>query len=185
MAGRLEVITGPMFSGKSEELIRRLTRAKIAGKSVIAYHPAIDKRYGFGVIASHSGSKIESTGILDASTMLVDYKKYNVIGIDEAQFFTDMVTIVIDEMIHNGKTVIVAGLDMTYRQEPFGEMPILMAKADRVDKISAVCAVCGNDGMLTQRLVDGSPAPFSGETIQVGGLDTYEARCRGCFEANV
>lgn len=180
--GRLEVICGPMFSGKSEEMIRRLRRAKIAGKNVIAYHPSIDNRYSVNEIVSHSGSKIDSISAKTPVDIMINYRDYDVIGIDEAQFFSDLLIEVIQEFIHNGKIVIVAGLDMTYRQEPFGEMPTLMTMADTVLKLSAVCAICGEDAMMTQRLINGDPAPFSGDTIQVGGLDTYEARCRNCFE---
>ena len=184
MAGRLEVITGPMFSGKSEELIRRLTRAQIAGKKVTSFKPKIDNRYSQNEIVSHSGSRIGAISQPNNSMARVVMENYDVIGIDEAQFFDpDDLLEHIKLGIENGKTIIVTGLDLTYRQEPFGIVPTLMAMADRVDKLNAVCAVCGNDAMMTQRLVNGDPAPFDGETIQVGGLDTYEARCRNCFEA--
>lgn len=177
----IEVICGPMFSGKSEELIRRLTRAHIAQKEVRAFKPQIDDRYKKTEIASHSGGSFPCIA-LDSAQMVEQLSgEAEVIGVDEVQFFKDL-----DFICHLswtwGKHVIVAGLDMTFRREPFGQMGHLLAVADNVTKLSAVCHTCGNDAIYSQRLIDGKPAPLTGETVQVGGLDTYEARCANCFE---
>lgn len=187
--GRLEVITGPMYSGKTEELIRRLRREMIAKRAVTIYKPDIDDRYGddYGVqnIISHNGSTLEAwtakTDICDARELFPPYDTNDVIGFDETQFFSNDIVGIIEEIVYQGWHVYVAGLDMTYRREPFGPMPTLMSIADSVTKLTAICNECGEDAMFTQRLIDGEPAPFAGETVQVGGLDTYEARCRGCF----
>lgn len=178
----IEVICGPMYSGKTEELIRRLTRAKIANKKVVAYKPKIDNRFGSEVLASHSGIKIVCKPIEIPQSILYNLVDYDVIGIDEAQFFDFHLLSSIQILAQHGIQVIVAGLDMTYRKEPFGCMPFLLAIAEKVIKLSAVCHVCGDDAIYTQRLMDGKPAPFTGETIQVGAQDSYEARCFNCFE---
>lgn len=181
--GMIEVICGPMYSGKTEELIRRLTRAKIAGKKVIAYKPKLDDRFGTEVLASHSGIKIICKPIEIPQSIMGNHPNdYDVVGIDEAQFFDFHLLSSIQVLDNHGIQVIVAGLDMTYRKEPFGCMPYLMAIASKVIKLSAVCHTCGDDAMYTQRLLDGKPASFSGETILVGALDSYEARCFYCFE---
>lgn len=178
----IEVVTGPMYSGKTEELIRRLTRAKIAGKRVIAYKPKIDDRYGSEVLASHSGIKIVCKPIELAQSIMDNLDFYDVVGIDEAQFFDFHLLSSIQVLERRDIQVIVAGLDMTYRREPFGCMPYLMAIAQKVIKLSAVCHQCGADAMYTQRLIDGKPASFSGSTILVGAKDSYEARCFYCYE---
>lgn len=178
----IEVVTGPMYSGKTEELIRRLTRAKIAEKKVVAIKPKIDTRHPEIVLASHSGIKIDCWSI-DLDFDIAPFPMaYDVVGIDEAQFFNAHILKFVSYLANEGVKVIIAGLDMTYRKEPFGYMPFLMAMAAKVIKLSAVCHVCGDDAMYTQRLLDGRPAPFSGDTIQVGALDSYEARCYHCFE---
>jgi thymidine kinase len=177
-----------MFSGKSEELMRRLRRSKIAGKEVIAFKPAIDDRYETEWITSHNGVKYPCMHVENfywPSTLVEAGQNLDnplVIGIDEVQFFSSAIIYEIVDYVDAGHRVIVAGLDMTYRREEFGIMPGLMAIADTVDKLSAVCHKCGEDAIYTQRLIDGKPAPFSGDTIVVGGLDSYEARCRKCFE---
>lgn len=178
--GRLEVITGPMFSGKSEELIRRLNRSKIGGKNVAAFKHAIDNRYDTEWITAHSGLKYPCfhASLFYSGPNLIQ----EVIGIDEVQFFGAGIVNEICKVVDAGKRVVVAGLDKDFRGEPFGSMPTLLALADDALKLTAVCHKCGEDATMTQRLIDGKPAPFSGETIQVGGLDTYEARCRNCFE---
>lgn len=179
----IEVITGPMYSGKTEELIRRLTRAQIGGKKVIAYKPKVDTRHGEGIMASHSGIKIECRPLHekfeDAMFIPLDY---DVVGIDEAQFFSDELLAFVQLLDYRGVKVILAGLDLTYRKEPFGSMPILMALASEVMKLKAVCHVCGDDAMYTQRLDGKSPASYDEPTIVVGALETYEARCVHCFE---
>ena len=187
----IEVITGPMYSGKTEELIRRLTRAKIGGKSVIAFKPDIDTRHPEEVMASHSGIEIACRTLApdlwsnqtDRSAFSFEYDVY---GIDEAQFFNPKIVSLAKGLSDMGRKVIIAGLDMTFRQEPFGSMPELMAIASDVQKLKAVCHMCGNDAMYTQRLVDdGRPASFYEKTIVVGALDRYEARCYDCFEAGI
>lgn len=180
--GRLEVVVGPMYSGKSEELMRRLRRAQIAGKSVALFKPVFDKRYKHNRVVSHAGQEMDAVLVSTASTLPVDALGYSVVGIDEVQFIEDVIEPIL-LMTARGQTVIVSGLDQTYRREPFGDVPHLMALADRVDKLSAICHSCGSDATLTQRLIDGRAAPFAGPTVQVGGLESYEARCTRCFEA--
>lgn len=179
----IEVITGPMYSGKTEELIRRLTRSKIGGKKVIAYKPKIDNRYGEEVLASHSGIKIECRQLHEKFEDAMYFPLgYDVVGIDEAQFFSSELLSFVSLLDRVGVKVIVAGLDMTFRKEPFGCIPTLMAVASEVVKLKAVCHVCGDDAMYTQRLVGNKPASFSEPTVVVGAFDTYEARCFHCFE---
>lgn len=172
-----------MFSGKSEELVRRVTRAQIAGKKTVAFKPKVDHRYGVG-IKSHSGSWIDAGVLYDEEIdVLGDFSlPYDVIAIDEIQFFPEKIIEQILKIVNYGKLVIVSGLDQTYRQEPFGILPVLLSLAERVDKLNAVCHKCGEDAYFTQRLVDGEPAPFDGPTVEVGGLESYEARCRNCFQ---
>lgn len=181
MTGKLEVITGPMFSGKSEELMRRLRRAQIAGRTVALFKPKVDSRYKRTSVVSHAGREMEALEINSAERLLVDTLGFDVVGIDEVQFLEGIVK-PIEKMVER-QVVIVSGLDMTFRREPFGDLPVLLALADEVHKLTAVCHSCGADATLTQRLIDGKPAPFSGPTVQVGGLESYEARCRRCFEA--
>jgi thymidine kinase len=177
--GSLEVITGSMFCGKTEELIRRLRRAAIAKQKVQVFKPAIDKRYAEGKVTSHAGHNFDAFPIQQA-TEVMDYldKDTTVVAIDEAQFFNDEVFIVIDELVGRGIRVIAAGLDMDFRGEPFGPMPELMAKAERVDKLHAICMVCGELASRTQRLVDGHPARYDDPIVIVGASEMYEARCR-------
>jgi thymidine kinase len=178
----LEVITGPMFSGKSEELMRRLRRAEIAGKRVVLFKASLDMRYSTAQVVTHNGASMGATvieSIFDAHDIAQDY---DVIGIDEVQFFSDSIVDEIELLVQQGKAVIVSGLDQTYRAEPFGFVPHLLAVAEKVDKLTAICHKCGAEATRTQRLIDGKPAPFSGPTVQVGGLESYEARCRSCFE---
>ena len=176
MSGRLEVICGPMLSGKSEELIRRLTRAKIAGSKITAIKPNIDTRYDKDNIVSHAGGKWQSYGVQTDRPQ--DIKSYaiwpDIIAIDEVQFFNSGIVRVIMEMVEGDKVVIVTGLDMDYKGVPFGSVPELMARADTVTKLSAVCTQCGADAMMTQRL------RVEGPTILVGGTESYDARCRSC-----
>lgn len=170
-----------MFSGKSEELMRRLRRAQIAGKSVVLFKPEFDTRYKNFRVVSHSGQEMDAIQVSTAATLPIDALGYSVVGIDEIQFIEDAIEPIL-MMAARGQIIIVAGLDQTFRREPFGDVPVLLALADRVDKLSAVCHSCGDDATLTQRLVNGKPALFTGPTVQVGGLESYEARCRRCFE---
>lgn len=182
--GRLEVICGPMFSGKSEELIRRLRRSEIAGKKVIAFKPIIDDRYEIEYIKSHDGTQFQCIPIWHSGIEITMLSRgYDVIGIDEVQFFDYKLQKVVKILLEDRETtVIMSGLDTTFRREPWKSFPYFMAIADRIDKLSAVCHKCGQDAVCTQRLIDGEPAPFEGPTVQVGALDSYEARCKQCYQ---
>ncbi len=178
-SGSIEVICGSMFSGKTEEMIRRLRRAVIAKQKVQVFKPIIDTRYGSSKVISHAGVDFEAVPIQESS----DIKKFvnsdtTVVGIDEAQFFDDGIVDVIDDFANHGTRVIVTGLDMDFRGEPFGCVPVLMAKADKVDKLQAICMVCGKPAGRTQRLVDGKPAYYEDPIVIVGASEMYEARCR-------
>lgn len=182
VAGQLEVICGCMFSGKSEELMRRARRAQIAGKKVVLAKLAVDTRYDKDAVASHNGNKWDAIIVETAADLRIKALGYDVVGIDEAQFFAEEDLASLRAMAER-QVVIISGLDMTYRGEPFGIMPFLMAIADRVDKLDAICHTCGELATMTQRLIDGKPAPFNGPTVQIGGLETYEARCKRHFYA--
>jgi thymidine kinase len=177
--GRLEVITGPMFSGKSEELIRRLKRAQIARLRVASFKPEIDLRYQTEAIASHSAQTIEARAVRDAERLREELfpalERVDVVGIDEAQFFDESLTALTMELVHAGKRVVLAGLDTTFAGDPFVPMPALMAIADEVMKLSAVCMLCGAPAIHTQRL------GASQQLVVVGAAGLYEARCRACF----
>jgi thymidine kinase len=174
-----------MFSGKSEELIRRLRRAEIAGQRTLIVKPRIDDRYDVTHVVSHSGSRLRAVAADSAADVLRLSEGYDVIGIDEAQFFDAGIVPAVRTMVDRGARVVAAGLDSDFRHEPFGSMPTLLALAEFVDKLQAVCHRCGGPATTTQRLVDGCPAPYSGETVVVGAAEQYEARCRGCHEAGV
>jgi thymidine kinase len=180
--GGIEVVCGPMFCGKSEELIRRLRRSTIARYAVVCVKPAIDDRYGVEDVISHAGSRMTARAISDPRELLELRGEADVIGVDEAQFFDARLVSVCEALAASGLSVICAGLDRDYRGLPFGPMPELLSIADRVTKLQAVCVQCGGDATLSQRLVDGAPAPFDDATVVVGGAERYEARCRGCFE---
>jgi thymidine kinase len=177
--GWIEAVVGPMYSGKSEELIRRLKRAKIAKQNVVAFKHSIDDRYCTENVVSHNGMKIEAINISDPEC-IYKYIDNNteVIGIDEVQFFDNKVIEVIKDLADRGMRVIVAGLDMDFRGEPFGPTPGIMAIAEFVDKLSAICMVCGNPAHRTQRLINGEPARYSEPIVLVGAMESYEARCR-------
>jgi thymidine kinase len=180
--GWLEVVCGPMFSGKSEELIRRLRRAEIAGQHVLIVKPGIDDRYDVGHVVSHAGAKMRAAAAGSSRDVLRLAAGHDVVGIDEVQFFDAGIVAAVQRLVAGGPRVVAAGLDTDFRGEPFGSMPTLLAVAELVDKLQAVCHRCGGTATRTQRLVNGRPAPFSGETIQVGALDSYEARCAACYE---
>jgi thymidine kinase len=172
-----------MFSGKTEELLRRLRRATIARQNVQLFKPAIDNRYGVTTVASHDGAKWEGTVITEASEILDLVKPdTHIIAIDEVQFFDDAIVDVCDALALQGKRVIVAGLDLDFRGEPFGPMPALMAKAESVNKLHAICMVCGGEASRTQRLIDGKPAYYEDPVVLIGAAESYEARCRGCHQ---
>lgn len=177
--GWIEVVVGPMYSGKSEELIRRLRRAQIAKQKIQAFKPSIDDRYSMNEVVSHSGEKIKAKPI-ETSQQIYDLidDDTEVVGIDEVQFFDDGIIDICRQLANKGLRVIVAGLDMDFRGEPFACTPYIMAIAEFVDKLTAVCVKCGNPANRTQRLIDGSPANYDDPTIKVGANESYEARCR-------
>ena len=172
-----------MFSGKSEEMMRRLRRAEIAGQRVLLFKPRIDDRYDRHDVISHAGVRMAAFPVDGSAALLARASGCDVVGIDEAQFFEESIVDATLALADRGARVIAAGLDQDFRRQPFGPMPALLARAEFVDKLQAVCHRCGGPATTTQRLVDGRPAPYSGETIVVGALDRYEARCRDCHEA--
>jgi thymidine kinase len=179
IGGRVEVIAGPMFSGKTEELIRRLRRAEIAKQKIQVFKPSIDKRFGTEKLASHAGAEFNASPVDKAEEILSHYVEgTTVVAIDEAQFFDDEITSVVQTLADRGVRVIVAGLDTDFRGEPFGPMPVLMVQAEQVDKLHAICMVCGDEAPRTQRLIDGRPAHFNDPVVIVGASEMYEARCR-------
>lgn len=177
--GHVELVCGSMFSGKSEELIRRVRRAQIARQKVLVFTNAIDIRYGEAQVASHSGANLEARPIKRAADIW-DYwdESVNVVAIDEAQFFDWEIAEVVAQLAQRGVRVILAGLDTDFRGEPFGPMPILMSQAEQVDKLNAICMVCGGPASRTQRLVNGAPAAYDDPLVLVGANEMYEARCR-------
>jgi thymidine kinase len=183
MHGVLEVICGPMFSGKSEELIRRLRRAKIAQQTIVTFKPQIDNRYALEYVISHDGNKVDARPLMNVNEIveIVSTNNATVIGIDEAQFFSHEIVGVICTLINENRRVIVAGLDLDFRGTPFGCMPLLLAIADKVTKLQAICTQCGHDAHFTQRLVNGDPAKYDDPIILIGAQEAYQARCRGCY----
>ncbi|MFL2983313.1 MAG: thymidine kinase [Candidatus Neomarinimicrobiota bacterium] len=175
-SGWIEVICGSMFSGKTEELIRRLRRAQIAKMSIAIFKPKIDSRYDKGHIVSHNKMKMISFMINDPKEIINMSKEHEVIGIDEAQFFDYSLIKICKKLASKKKRVIVAGLDTDYRGLPFGPMPNIMCEADYIDKLRAICIICGNPASYSQRISDDS------EQVIIGELDKYEARCRNCFQ---
>jgi thymidine kinase len=180
--GWLEVICGPMFSGKSEEMIRRLRRAEIAGQRVVIFKPRIDDRFDAADVVSHAGARMRGVPISGVAELVSRARGFEVVGIDEVQFFEPSVVGASLELADAGVRVVVAGLDQDFRRLPFGPMPELLSHAEFVDKLQAVCHRCGGPATTTQRLVDGRPAPYSGETVVVGAEEQYQARCRDCHE---
>ncbi|UCE01038.1 MAG: thymidine kinase [Chloroflexota bacterium] len=178
-SGSVEVIVGSMFSGKTDELIRRLRRATIAKQKVQVFKPAIDIRYAESKVTSHAGSEYDALPIQTASQIpeVLD-PETTVVAVDEAQFFNGEITLIVQQMADSGLRVIVAGLDTDFRGEPFGSMPTLMAQAERVDKLHAICMICGEEATRTQRLLDGKPANYNDPVVVIGASELYEARCR-------
>ena len=173
--GRIEVICGSMFSGKTEELIRRLKRAKFARQKVEIFKPALDTRYSEVEVVSHDSNHITSTPIESSASILLLASDVEVVGIDEAQFFDNELVAVCNELANRGVRVIIAGLDMDFRCQPFGPMPALMAIADSVTKVHAICVKCGNLAYVSHRLVDGEKQVLLGEKME------YEPLCRECY----
>jgi thymidine kinase len=182
--GWIEVICGSMFSGKTEELIRRVRRAQIARQKVQVFKPRLDDRYQVEKVASHNGVHLDAVVVGEAREILhlVD-SDTDVVVIDEGQFFDWTIADVCNLLADDGRRVIIAGLDTDFRGEPFGPMPLLMAQAERVDKLQAICVVCGAPASRSQRLINGRPAFYDDPVIMVGAEEVYEARCRHCHQA--
>ena len=180
--GWTELIVGPMFSGKSEELIRRTTRALIAKQRVQVFKPGLDARYSARGVASHNGRTLEAQAVGDVADIRMGLNKATeVVAIDEAQFLSRGLVALSEELADAGARVIIAGLDLDFRGEPFGPVPELLARAERVDKLTAICC-CGRAATRTQRLIGGRPAHFDDPTILVGAAEAYEPRCRECHK---
>lgn len=182
--GWIELVCGSMFSGKTEELLRRIRRAEIARKKVQLFKPTIDNRYGIVRVASHDGiGREDAIVVCDAEDILRRLDPdTEVVAVDEIQFFDAAIADVCDHLADRGLRIIAAGLDQDFRGEPFGPMPLLLARAERVDKLHAICVTCGASASRTQRLIDGRPARYDDPVIFVGGSESYEARCRNCHE---
>jgi len=178
-SGWVEVICGSMFSGKSEELIRRVRRAQFAKQKIAVFKPHIDNRYSEEEVVSHNGAKVIARPV-ESSKDIWAYisDEYDVIAIDEAQFFDEGIIDVVQRLANHGFRVIVAGLDQDFRGEPFGPMPTLMTIAEQVMKLQAVCQVCGSPASRTQRLINGQPAGYEDPIILIGATEAYEPRCR-------
>lgn len=180
--GHLEVISGSMFSGKSEELIRRVRRAEIAHQKVSVFKHKFDNRMSIDSILSHSGDKCKAIAIdnpQDIKLFVSDDTK--MVAIDEVQFFGEEIVPVILQLLDEGKIVIAAGLDLDFRGIPFGCIPTLMAIANTITKLNAICMLCGNKAMYSQRLINGLAAKFDDPLILIGSQDSYQARCRDCY----
>lgn len=177
--GRIEVICGSMFSGKTEELIRRVRRAQIARQTVQVFKPVIDTRYGVTRITSHNGQDFEALPCADSAEIAARLApETTVVAVDEAQFFDHGIVALAERLANRGLRVIIAGLDLDFRAEPFGAMPDLMCLAEEVTKLYAICMVCGEPATRTQRLVNGEPAHYNDPVILIGAQERYEARCR-------
>lgn len=182
--GWIELVCGSMFSGKTEELLRRIRRAEIARKNVQIFKPRIDSRYGTSRVASHNGVAREDVVVIEqaADILRLVRPETTVVAVDEVQFFDWQIADVCDELADRGMRVIAAGLDQDFRGEPFGPMPLMMAIAEHVSKLHAICVSCGASASRTQRLIDDRPARYDDSIILVGGSESYEARCRQCHE---
>ncbi|MBS4178045.1 thymidine kinase [Lederbergia citrea] len=178
-SGWIEVICGSMFSGKSEELIRRVRRTQFAKQSIMVFKPKLDDRYSVHEVVSHNGTAITALPVAASAEILHRVNaEIDVVAIDEAQFFDEGIVAVAQQLADSGHRVMIAGLDQDFRGEPFGPMPKLMAIAELVTKLHAVCAVCGSPASRTQRLINGNPACYDDPIILVGASEAYEARCR-------
>jgi thymidine kinase len=181
--GQITVVCGSMFAGKSEELIRLVRRALYAKKRVQVFKHAIDDRYDAVSVVSHPGSRFDAQPVKNVSDLKARIDpKADVIGIEEAQFFDHHLVRLVEELADSGKEVLVAGLDQDFRRQPFGPMPTLLAIADEVSKVRAICVRCGRLASHTQRIVDGRPAAWDDPVVLIGATESYEARCRQCYE---
>lgn len=182
--GSIEMIVGPMYAGKSEELIRRVNRSKIANLKVLSFKPAIDNRYSAQHITSHNGKQMECIAVRDANEVIkyIENEDFDVLAIDEVQFLGEEIVDVCQSAANMGKRVICSGLDMDFRGEPFQVVPQLMAIAEYITKLTAVCMKCKMPATRTQRIVNGKPARYNDPIIMVGAKESYEARCRACHE---
>ncbi|MBU5676561.1 thymidine kinase [Alkaliphilus sp. MSJ-5] len=182
--GSIEMIVGPMYAGKSEELIRRVNRSKIANLKVLSFKPAIDSRYSTEHITSHNGKQLECISVTSASEVLkyIESEEFDVLAIDEVQFLGEDIVDICQKAANMGKRVICSGLDMDFRGEPFQVVPSLMAIAEYITKLTAVCMKCKMPATRTQRIVNGQPAKYDDPIIMVGAKESYEARCRACHE---
>ena len=175
-SGWIEVICGPMFSGKTEELIRRLVRSQIAQQKVTIFKPTLDNRYSEDYIVSHNKRKIKSLTVKKASDIVKYSQDSNVIGIDEAQFFDLSLVSICKKLADNGKRIVIAGLEKDFQAIPFGPMPQLLVDAEYVTKVNAICIRCGNPANFSQRISDEK------KQVVIGEIDKYEARCRKCYK---
>jgi len=181
--GWIEVITGPMFAGKTEELIRRVKRLEFAKQNIIVFKPTIDNRYADNEVVSHNNSRTRSINITAAKEMLQYVDDYTeVVAIDEIQFLDEEAIAICEYFANNGIRVICSGLDRDFRGEPFSFMPKLLSLAEEVTKLSAICVKCHTPATRTQRIINGKPAQYNDPIILVGAKDSYEARCRHCHE---
>lgn len=183
-SGKIEVITGCMFAGKTEEVLRRLRRAQINNQEIKIIKPEIDDRYGQETVRSHSGDEMsaETISVSEKGLDRLEEIEADVIAVDEFNFFKQEFIPVLDRKADTGTRVIISGLDQDYRGNPFTPMENMLAIADELRKLNAICEKCGDEATKTQRIVDGEPAPKDMETVQVGGQESYEARCRECHE---
>ncbi|WP_256544865.1 thymidine kinase [Halobellus inordinatus] len=183
-SGWIEVVTGSMFSGKTEEVLRRLRRAEIAGQEIAVFKPAVDDRYGETTVGSHVGRQWEASVVPSEGDGIWEIRDQlngeDVVAVDEANFFGPELVAVCQRLADDGRRVLVSGIDQTYRGEPFEPLPQLMAVAEYVDKLQAICSQCGEPATRNQRLVGGEPAHVDDPTIVVGAEESYEARCRNC-----
>ncbi|MGM9925874.1 MAG: thymidine kinase [Bacillus sp. (in: firmicutes)] len=178
-AGWMELICGSMFSGKSEELIRRVRRTQFARQKTVVFKPAIDNRYAEEAVVSHNGTSVMAKSIAKSTDIFLHIdEELDVIAIDEVQFFDEEIVEVAQQLADKGYRVILAGLDQDFRGEPFGPVPALLSLAEKITKLQAVCAVCGSPASRTQRLINNQPANYDDPIILVGASESYEPRCR-------
>ncbi len=183
--GWIEVITGPMFAGKTEELLRRVKRLEYANMNIVVFKPKLDNRYANDEVVSHNNNKTKSVNINKSEEIFLHIdKQTQVVAIDEVQFLDKQTPQVLDYLAEQGKRVIVSGLDMDFRGEPFSFMPTLLSMAEFVTKLSAVCVKCGTPATRTQRIINEKPAKYLDPIVLIGASESYEARCRKCHRVH-